>query len=397
MKLAGSNGAVFLVVLIIMLVLLSRFASDIYLPSFPFIAEDFSTSFKWVQFSISGYFIAVSVSQLFYGFLSDRYGRKKLLIFGFILFISGSLLAIVSETIWMFLAARLIQGTGMGASVSLPRAIMSDAFHGDQLLKTSSYVSMSASLGPAIAPILGGYIQYYFNWKTNFIFLLLASCILFIFIFFFHESSPPNKERAVRFRKAIFELLKTKEFVFNFLFSFYMGAILIAYLTDSTFLFQVLLGYNEVQYGHLAIFLVIGFLIGSFANPHVSKIFGMRRSYVVSVFFLFFVSLGFLLVNFIYPLSFYTIIPFITLLSLCAGLISPKALAHAMDSVSRENKGMGAAFMGSAALIGGGISSFIIAHFHYRSAAPLTVLVFIASLAAVGNLFVFRSCYTESR
>lgn len=385
---------IFLMLFIVMLALLSRLASDIYLPSFPFIVKDFSTSFKWVQFSVSCYFIAVSISQIFYGFLSDRYGRKWLLIAGLIVSMIGCLLAAFSETIWMFLATRIIQGVGMGASVALPRAIMSDIFQGERLLKSSSYVSMAASLGPAIAPILGGYIQYFFNWEANFIFLFGVTAVLLLFAFSFRESMVSQKEKILGFFPAIFYLLRNKEFMFNFLFSFYMGAILIAYLTDSSFLFQVLLGYTAVQYGHLAIYLVIGFLIGCFFNPYVVKIFGIRRSYIVSVLFLFFSALGFLLVNFLFPLSFLTIIPFVVLFSIAAGLISPKAYAHAMDSVSSEVKGIAAAFSGSASLTGGGISSFIIAHFHYRSAAPLTILIFVVSLAAVANLFFFRRCYT---
>src|SRR5690625_1748532 len=95
----------------------------------------------------------------------------------------------VCEKIWMFLVARPVQGLGMGGSSSIPRAIMGDVFYGKRLFKISSYISIAASLGPAVAPILGGYIQYFSNWQMNFVLLLvLAGVVLSFVLFFFHES-----------------------------------------------------------------------------------------------------------------------------------------------------------------------------------------------------------------
>lgn len=393
----GGKRTFYLILLIASLVIIARFASDIYLPSFPFITKDLSTSFKLVQISISCYFFAVSISQLIYGVLSDIHGRKGILIIGLLLFIIGSILAIFSHSIWVFLLARTIQGAGMGASVSLARAIMGDSFTGSDLLKASSYISMAAALAPAVAPILGGYIQYFFNWEMNFIILLICTLLLLVFIIFFlKESAKKRTARTSQVMRSVLLVLKNKKFVFNAIFSFYMGVILIGYLTDSSFLFQMLLGYNETQYGLLAIYLVAGYLVGSFSGPYLVKYFGDKISYYISVFSLFAVSFLMLIINLIFPLSFYTIIPFITLLSLCARWISPRALASAMDAVSAESKGTGAALIGSVPLMGGGISSYIIAHFHYDSAAPLTIIIFVVSAAAVANLFFFRKCYTSS-
>jgi len=263
--------AFFLITLIISLVVIARFASDIYLPSFLFIAKDFSTSFKLVQISIVCYFFAVSFSQFIYGVLSDYYGRKILLIIGLILFVIGCILAILSHSIWFFLLARTIQGLGMGAAVSLARAMLGDSFQGERLHKVSSYSSMTTSLTPAAAPIVGGYIQYYSNWEMNFVFLLIASLILLFFIiFFFKESAKKTTERTITLMQSTVFVIKNKKFIFNALFRFIMGIIVMGYLTDSTYLFQVLLGYNELQYSRLAIFLVIGYFIGSFSGPYLA-------------------------------------------------------------------------------------------------------------------------------
>jgi len=158
--------------------MLGAMGMDLYLPSFHAIAKEFEVSATQVQQSISVYMMAMAVTALFYGALSDSFGRRRVLIFS----VSGYALTAVAISLspnftWL-VACRLMQGMMAGSGVVITRAMVQDLYEGAEARRMMSLVMLCFGLGPCIAPILGGLLQTYLGWRSCFYFLTVFAFIL---------------------------------------------------------------------------------------------------------------------------------------------------------------------------------------------------------------------------
>ena len=168
----------------------SQIASDIYSPSLPEITRDLHTSITNVQFSMAIFMFGVAISQLIYGPLSEGLGRKMPLIAGLIILLSGDLVSLFAPTVEVLIFGRLIQGCGAGACAALWRSIFRDTFEGAELAKYGAYFSIFVTFVVPATPTLGGYLQEYFNWRANFVFLsIYAAITLFLVAILFKETN----------------------------------------------------------------------------------------------------------------------------------------------------------------------------------------------------------------
>jgi Bcr/CflA subfamily drug resistance transporter len=172
------DKVVFLI--LILTICLSQFASGIYAPSLPFLADHFNVSLKKVEFTMYIYMFSLAASLLVYGPLSEGYGRKYPLIVGLIIMLLGGGVCLISTTINGLIVGRFIQGMGAGSAVSLWRSILSDLFPGENLAKYASYLTVFIIFIIPSAPLLGGYFQENFNWRANFIFINIYIVIVLI-------------------------------------------------------------------------------------------------------------------------------------------------------------------------------------------------------------------------
>lgn len=158
--------------------MLGAFSIDTFLPSFPALAEDFGVPLAAVQLSLSAYLLAFAVMNLFYGTLSDSFGRKPVVVASLALFIAGSVGAALAPTFAWLVAFRVVQGLSAGGGTVIAQAIIRDRFHGADAQKLMSHVSMVFGLAPAIAPVIGGYLHVHFGWRSVFVFLTLVALLL---------------------------------------------------------------------------------------------------------------------------------------------------------------------------------------------------------------------------
>ena len=159
---------IWLVILLTMVSMVGSFISDTYLPALPTIAEDFSTTSELAQDTITLYLLGLSFSQLLYGRCADAFGRKYTLLVGLAVALLGSLgCCLVATSIRWFILFRFIQGLGAGAGVVVARAIARDLFSGEKLAQIMSYMTLFFVIAPALAPVLGGYIQHWWDWRIT--------------------------------------------------------------------------------------------------------------------------------------------------------------------------------------------------------------------------------------
>lgn len=170
-------------------------AIDTYLPSFPAITHAFDVSPLMVQQTLSMFLFCFAFMMLFYGTLSDSFGRRPVILISLVAYIAASVVAAMAPSIGVLLACRIVQGLSAGAGSVVGRAIVMDRFDGIQAQKILSHIMMVFGLAPAIAPVLGGWLQVSFGWRSVFWFLSAFGLLMLVSVYRALPESLPVKER----------------------------------------------------------------------------------------------------------------------------------------------------------------------------------------------------------
>lgn len=171
-----------LVFLFALIPMVGSMGMDLYLPSVHAIAREFDASATEVQQSISIYMLSMAVSMLFYGALSDTFGRRRVLLCSISGYALAALLCALAPSFTMLLASRFLQGLMAGAGLVITRAMVQDVYEGAQARRMMSLVTLFFGLGPCIAPLLGGLLQTHFGWRACFYFLTGFALFLAAFV-----------------------------------------------------------------------------------------------------------------------------------------------------------------------------------------------------------------------
>ncbi len=167
--------------------------------------------------------------------MSDRFGRKPVIIFGLLLAAVASVASAFTHTIDSFLLMRLIQGVGAGACMGIGRTVATDVLQGEKLSSIGSYFGMFLALSPLFAPALGGYVQHWFGWQANFILLaIIFIIVMLIYLFLCPETNQhlnPNTAKPSVLLKNYFTIIKNFDFDLYTLLSAVAVSIVMAYAT----------------------------------------------------------------------------------------------------------------------------------------------------------------------
>ncbi|MFT5950987.1 MAG: DHA1 family bicyclomycin/chloramphenicol resistance-like MFS transporter [Francisella sp.] len=248
-KISSNNVVIFI---ICVTGVMSQFATDSYIPSMPSMAEYFAVAASAIKLTVGVYFLGMTSSVLLFGYLSDKFGRKNILVLGYVIFCIASVGCTLAQSEHQLLFFRFIQGIGMGSAFVSFRAIMSDVFsHGPSLAKASLVIGSVVSFTPPLAPITGGLIQELIGWRGNFgIHLVLASITILLIVKCLHlESIPKYTDNIFKSYKNI---LKNKSFVLNAICGGLGLGLVFIFLTLSPFFFQVKMGFSPIEFSFVS-------------------------------------------------------------------------------------------------------------------------------------------------
>lgn len=175
---AGRNAAPPALWLLAFMMAAGPFGDTEYTPAMPAMARALATDYGSVQFSMAAYLVAMAVSQLLFGPLSDRHGRRPVMLAGAGVLALGGLVCMLSFSIWPLLAGRFIQGVGACAGGVIADAVVRDAFGADERQRVYAKINAAFALAPAIGPVAGTYIAHAFGWHANFALLLGVALVL---------------------------------------------------------------------------------------------------------------------------------------------------------------------------------------------------------------------------
>jgi DHA1 family bicyclomycin/chloramphenicol resistance-like MFS transporter len=249
---------------------LAPFSIDMYLPAFPSIATSLKTDISQVALSLTSYFAGISIGQLFYGPITDKFGRKKPLVFGLTLFLLASVGCALSPTINWLIGMRVLLALGGCVGMVVSRAVVRDQFPVTEIAKIFSILMLITGVAPIVAPTIGGWIITVSTWRTIFYFLTAFSFILILAVWFYLPESK-NRNRAkslhvVDIVKDYRDVFAERSFIFYILTGSMALAGMFAYISGSPFIFLEYFDFTEAQYGLVFAGNAGGFILGSQLN-----------------------------------------------------------------------------------------------------------------------------------
>jgi DHA1 family bicyclomycin/chloramphenicol resistance-like MFS transporter len=256
-----------LTVILACLGMVGALAIDTYLPSIPAIGRTFQVGPLAVQQTLSIFLFTFAFMMLFYGTLSDSFGRRPVILIALAVYTAASIGAAFSPTFGWLLACRALQGLAAGAGSVIGQAIVQDRFSGAQAQRITSHIMMVFGLAPALAPVLGGWLHVTFGWRSTFVFLALFGAVMIVLCYRALPESLPKERRHAFHPRAIAQnyrkVLSHAQFLLLALAVGMAFSGLSLYIGSAANFVMGILHLPETAFGWMFIPLVSGMVIGS--------------------------------------------------------------------------------------------------------------------------------------
>lgn len=360
---------------------------NIYLPSLLQLTQVFHTNSSNLKLSIFLFLFSYAISQFFWGSLSENIGRKKCVIIGLTIACIGTLITLSAPNILLFNTGRLIEGFGIGCSSVLARALLADSFDKLKIAFVMSYTATIMNITPALAPIIGGHLQYWFGWRSIFLFLLIYTLFLLIlFIKKLPKTRTPGQKH-LNFKAAIkqyADVITHREFLGYALPFIFLTGGLLGYYAATPYIFISVLHFSVQNYSYFSIIIALAYITSTVISRYFAKKLGVDKTILLGLLIALLAAFTAIINWLFFSISTVTILLPMTIYAIAAGLVSPCSNAGAM-AVMRHKAGASNAILSASYYGAWAISSLIITHLTLTSLGALAgYIVMIAILAAIG-------------
>lgn len=258
-----------------LLALLAAFpplSTDMYLPAIPYLGELWNVDLKTINLTLICFFISYSPAILIYGPLSDRFGRRKPLLAGLVLFMVGSILCATAGSVQALICARILQGIGAAGPSSLGLSITKDYYSGSERRKILALTGIIVSLAPMIGPSLGSWAMFFSSWRIIFVFQVIIGIVAFVGIIRMPEThANPRHIPLSKMAGPYLALFKNTSYLYlTMLFAVSMSPFF-AFIAASSDIYIIGFGVSEQTFGFLFAFNAIFLMAGSFSCMQLSK------------------------------------------------------------------------------------------------------------------------------
>lgn len=369
-------------ILLAALVAFGPLSIDMYLPSLPTIADSLGASEARVQWSISGFLVGFCVGMLFYGPLSDRYGRKTILLAGIFLYLLSSLACFIAETANQLVAFRIVQALGGGAASVLARAMVRDLLPLSEAAHTLSVMHVVTMIAPLIAPLLGGYLMLWCGWRSLFLVLFLFGLVCFIAVLFIKETLPAVQRNGsiIQAFTAYGDILRDKNALGYILCMGLTFAGMFAYITGSAFVFIKYFAVPDQYFGWIFGCNVVGIMACTFTASYFIKYYGPRPILRVGTTTACISGALLLLAAFFQIGGMWSIIFFVFCFVSVTGTIGANCVACLM-SLYPKQAGAASALAVAAQFGLGFLASFVVSLLHLEGAMSMSIVMAFCGFA----------------
>lgn len=369
---------------------ISPFSIDMYLPGFPAIVKDLHTNISQVQLSLTAYFVGISVGQLLYGPLLDRFGRKYPLYVGLVVYMVASVACAFTTSVEALIAMRFLQAIGGCAGMVAAQALVRDLFPTNKTAQAFSLLTLVVAVSPMVAPTVGGYLTTAFGWHSIFIILAVITGLIMFGVYFAlpegKKADPSLSLWPTAVLTNFYTVMKQPQFFVYALAGGIATAAPYAYIAGSADVFMNIYKVSAQQYGWIFAFIAFA-IIGSTQLNHIFlKKFTSEQ--IIQVTLLYQTAIGILLVLGTWAGWYdkYSLIVVIFIFLTGQGLTNPNASALSLAPFSRH-AGSAAALMGSFRMGMGGLVSGVVSLLHNNT--PLPMVGVMTGCVVTGLLILF--------
>lgn len=358
------------------------FATDMYLASFPAIANSLGTTIGKVQYSVSTFFIGLALGQLLYAPVIDRFGRRLPLLLGVALFTVSALLAVFSPNIESFIGLRVLQAVGGCSGMIISRAIIQDLFDTSESARALSMMMMVQGIGPIAAPILGGYLYKFFGWQSVFVFLAIfgGGCLL---------ATMRNVPETLDERRPItpsaiagnfLSLARDRHFMVPLVSGSFALSTMFAFISGSPFVFMQLYGMSAEHYSWLFGMFAGGMLVAAQINTMLLKRFSPDLIFRATLVLLTVLATLLAALSTSQSMWIFGLPLFFCIATVPITGANSTALAMA---ASGKNSGTASSLVGVAQFLCAGLISGLVGLLHNDTAYPMTLTILAVAVAAL--------------
>lgn len=374
-----------LVALLGALCMLGPLSIDMYLPAFPAIAREFGAADSQVQLSLTAFIIGLSAGQLLVGPLSDSWGRRRPLLVGIGSYAAVSFFCAFASGAPALSGLRLLQGLGVAAGFVIAMAVARDRFEGLAMARFMSLMMLVNSLGPVVAPVLGGQLLRFTSWRGTFVALGVIALVLLVALAFgLPETLPKSKRRPANLLltiKVFGGLLADRKFLGYALASALALGSLLAYVAGGSFVLQSVFGLTPQQFSLVFGANSVAILLAGLLNTRLTGRVMPRPLLKIGLAGCAVGGVG-LLVGGLVGGGLATFLPPLFVLTMSVGLLMPNAGALAM-SRHPEAAGSASAVLGVLTFMVGGLMAPLVGAGGSASVLPMVTVMASASVLAV--------------
>ncbi len=380
------NRYILLILILGSLSTISPFSIDMYLPGFPAIATELGVSISQVQLSLTAYLLGIGVGQLLYGPMLDRFGRKKPLYVGLVIYIISSVVCAFSTSLESLIAMRFLQALGGCVGMVAAQAFVRDLFPIRKTAQAFSSIILVIAVSPMIAPTVGGYFTVAFGWASVFLILAVLTLLILAATYFLlpqgKKADPSISLRPSSILSNFMLVLKQPQFSIYAVASGVATSASFAYIAASADVFLNLYQATERQYGWIFAFVASGLIGSAQFNHFLLKKYTSQQ--LVKYALAYQTIMGFVLVAGVW-LDWYSIVSLTVMIFLFVigqGLTGPNSSALALAPFSKH-AGSAASLLGSFRMLIGGMITVWVSAWHDGSALPMVVVMWLCAVSGM--------------
>jgi len=377
----------------------SIMSTDMYAPSLPDLAEEFQTTPTRMKLTISLNMLAYGIAQLVHGPLSDRFGRRPVLLTSLCCVVVGCGLCVAAQTINQLILARIFLGLVAAAEAVIGLAVIKDLFNEKQQMKALALFGMVFAMVPAIAPIIGGYLHVAFGWESNFYVIGSMAIIAAVVIYrFLPESTIPDRDalQLRRIASAYASLMRNADFIAHTLLLGVCLGLIYVFVTAAPFVLISYLGVPVQQFGFYQAAIVVSFFVGSLTASKLVDLW--TGSFVLNFGFVLILigSLSLIALIALGRLSPISLAAAYSVMTFGMGPVFAVAPSHALRSVN-ERAGSASALLSGLEQCTAALSGVAVSVLHDGTARPLAaVTIFLGTVLVILGAWIRRQDNTRN-
>lgn len=383
--------------MIIILVAVGQMTQTMYVPSMTMMADSFNVSPALLQAVMACYLIPYGLSQFIYGPLSDRFGRKPIILIGLAIYLLGTVVTLVAMNYNLFLLGTVIQGLGIGCGGAMARTLTRDCFDGSRLHKANSLVSIGLIFSPLMAPVIGGVLSTRFGWEASYVFLfVLAAVVYLIMMLCFTETLPPEARRHDSVLKSYHHVMSNRRF------QGYLICLIAVFSGISVFeaaagvLLGSTLGLSATTVSMLFVLPLPGFMMGSWLSSVIEQRMSAGKTLLVGSVVLLLGALTVVVPGYFVTATVDTLIGGAFLYFMGAGLLFPAATTGAISPFP-HHAGTAGAVMGGVQNMAAGLFTLLAAKMNVSDQFSLgAILLAMTVVSGLGLLLCRRHKITAN-